>query len=177
MTWPGTPIEYGELERRTLRDPDDRTYTLTSDERVPATLLDDLCNFLEAKLPVPLATLPETVAWLVTKCEYMSDQDQFGRRNLWLHPTDFETLRRGDCEDSATWSWVRIHRLGIESRLVMGKWQKTPHCWVAYRVREMWYLFETTAKDPKYRPAALDRTPGYSPKWSVDGDLRFYWHR
>ena len=41
-------------------------------------------------------------------CEYVSDEEQFGERDYWQPPEQFEKSKKGDCEDFALWAWRQL---------------------------------------------------------------------
>jgi hypothetical protein len=103
----------------------------------------------------------------------------FGRSDYWQHPTGFETLRRGDCEDHALWAWRKLIELGHKTELVIGRSRlddvadESPHAWVIYAENGNRFLFEATEKSRQrmIRPFA-DVSSQYSPYASVDQDLQ-----
>jgi hypothetical protein len=60
----------------------------------------------------------------------------FGEADFWQHPSTFERLRTGDCEDFAVWAWRKLIELGYDVDLVAGgvfgtaSWTAGTHgCW------------------------------------------------
>ena len=64
---------------------------LNGDSRVRVHSIDDICRWLQ-------------------QCQYVSDSDQFKQRDVWQHPGEFETRKKGDCEDHALWAWRKLTR-------------------------------------------------------------------
>lgn len=118
----------------------------------------------------PVGSEVELLGFLRT-CSYVPD-----RTDEWDPPGVFERRRAGDCEDHALWAWVQFLRLGRKARFVVGKW-KTWHAWVALYRADVVHVVETTEKRADYEPAHVRAAPEYEPWWSVDRDLRFWWHR
>lgn len=112
----------------------------------------------------------ELLAFLRT-CRYVSDTT-----DEWIAPHVFERRLAGDCEDHALWAWVQYLRLGRKARFVVGKW-KTWHAWVALYRGDVVHVVEATEKRASYEPESVRSAPEYEPWWSVDRDLRFWWHR
>jgi len=125
-------------------------------------------------LAVQCGSLDEVQAFL-RRCRYVSDREQFGVPEYWLHPRFFERLRKGDCEDFALWTWRQLLAMGLDARLVLGRYGRTGHVWVTFSDSQAHYLFEPTAR----RRTKLSRLEilEYHPEQSVllrDGEL--VWH-
>ena len=60
-------------------------------------------RYVSQPLSVRLESIDELRKFLLT-CRYISDQEQFGKSEYWLPPEQFETSKRGDCEDFALYS-------------------------------------------------------------------------
>jgi hypothetical protein len=112
----------------------------------------------------------------LTGCLYSKDDAEHRRRDVWLHPEDFERNLKGDCEDHALWAWVQLARLKWDVRFTVGIWDGIGHAWVTVFQREKVLLLEATEKRSErvlFEPT--DRAL-YEPVWSVDARLRFYAH-
>lgn len=128
-------------------------------------------------LAIKCGSLDDVQAFL-RRCRYVSDPEQFGVRDYWLHPRFFERLRRGDCEDFALWTWRQLLAMGLDARLVLGNWgngDRINHVWVTFSDSQAHHLFEPTAR----RRRKLSRTEilQYRPSQSVslrEGEL--IWH-
>src|SRR6058998_3723004 len=57
-------------------------------------------EYFKGESCVRVCSIDDIVAWLQT-CEYVTDLEQFQKRDVWQHPGNFETKRQGDCEDFA----------------------------------------------------------------------------
>src|SRR5262249_35141964 len=97
-------------------------------------------QYFEGESRIRTDSIDAIVAWLLT-CEYASDRDLFNERDFWQHPSAFEALRRGDCEDFALWAWRKLAEMGIEAEFYVGRviWGDDPeivrqHAWVIYHV-------------------------------------------
>ena len=115
-------------------------------------------------------------AWLLD-CEYVRDEHHFAAEDVWQHPCDFETIRRGDCEDHALWAWRKFLELGYESELVVGRCAaaepQARHAWVLVRLGAAPYVVETTARSPELMIQPLAYVRGaYLPECGVGRDLR-----
>ena len=60
----------------------------------------DFPKYLSGDSVVAISTFAEIREWL-SHCTYESDQVLFNERDFWQHPSTFERLRAGDCEDFA----------------------------------------------------------------------------
>ena len=118
------------------------------------------------------------VAKFLANCRYVHDELQFGRRDWWIHPAEFEANRAGDCEDHALWAWRVLDEQGFDVRLMLGRTSKdSGHAWVQLYRETTSHIIETTAKshvDPK---AAERYVPEYSFKRTKDGGFVMYSHR
>ena len=125
--------------------------------RVPASAFgpgstQEFAHYFEGASGVPVESLDDIVMWLLD-CEYGSDADLFNERDLWQHPSAFERLRRGDCEDFALWAWRKLDEVGIEAEFYVGRVcdgregeAARQHAWVIYRVDGVDFLFEPAAR-------------------------------
>jgi hypothetical protein len=76
----------------------------------------------------------EEIHKFLCTCRYVSDQEQFGVKDHWMAPEDFERVRKGDCDDHALWTWRQLVDLGYNARYVVG-WSGrygAGHAWVTY---------------------------------------------
>ena len=53
-------------------------------------------------------------------CTYMLDEDQFGEKDFWQPPDQFEESKKGDCEDFALWAWRQLLQMNYDARFVIG---------------------------------------------------------
>ena len=125
---------------------------------VPATAFGpgSRCQFIqyfEGDSLVSVSSIDDIIAWLQT-CEYVSDADQFHERDVWQRPSDFEGLRRGDCEDFALWTWRKLIEIGVDAEFFVGRVicggdppVARQHAWIVYRSGTEVYLFEPAARD------------------------------
>jgi transglutaminase-like putative cysteine protease len=130
--------------------------------------------YFDGTSSVSVQSIEDIVAWLQS-CEYVSDVDLFHERDLWQHPTTFETLRRGDCEDFALWAWRKLAEVGIDAEFYVGRVvcddtdADRQHAWVVFRVGGTAYLFEPAARTPSrmIRPL-VDAMSAYVPHFAVN---------
>jgi len=167
--WHGRPVAPIELERTLGHHPVTRAY----EHRPPTHLARSFEGYLAARLRMVCRSWEDVFEFL-RRCEYARDRALFGVDELWLHPEDFERLCAGDCEDSAIWAWVQLARAGIAARFTAGLHDGSGHAWVTIYEGRTPLVFETTAKDPDYRPETP--TDAYEPYWSVSAEPRFFWH-
>ena len=140
----------------------------------------DFGTFLAMPSSVAVTSIEQACTWL-RECRYEHDEVQFGVPDRWQPPAEFETHRRGDCEDHALWVWRKLHDLGYQAELVVGRWfaaagAETYHAWVVYSDRDgRRMLLEAVTKDPDRmsRPLA-DVYDEYLPFHSIDGMLQTY---
>ena len=138
-------------------------------------------HYFEGESRVKVASIDDMVEWLLA-CQYVSDRDLFNERDLWQHPTAFEALRRGDCEDFALWAWRKLVEAGIEAEFHVGRVRVrdephagNQHAWVVYRVDGMDFLFEPAARSRHAMIRALDEAmDDYVPHFAVDHRFRTF---
>jgi hypothetical protein len=147
---------------------------------VPATVFGpgsrrQFAEYFEGESSVPVRSIDDIVAWLQT-CEYASDPELFGQRDFWQHPSAFERMRRGDCEDFALWAWRKLAEVGVDAEFCVGRvicgdppQVDRQHAWVVYRVNGMAFLFEPAARHRArmIRPL-LDAMDDYVPHFAVN---------
>jgi len=116
------------------------------------------------------------------KCKQISDQEQFGKPDIWQPPDEFEKTRKGDCDCFALWAWRQLIEMGISSaRFVTGQVGRfsAGHAWVTFEQGGRSFILEPTK-------AAFGRTLprlsilSYVPRFSVacnEGKLAFYEHK
>lgn len=117
--------------------------------------------------------------WLLA-CEYLHDEALFNDADFWQHPTTFEHLRKGDCEDHALWAWRKLVELGFEAELISGTWQPQGsepggHVWVRFRNEDVEFILETVgrARARMVRPFA-EAKGEYTPHAGVDHTFQHY---
>ncbi len=135
-------------------------------------------SFLSQPLKVVCRDMEEIRAFLRT-CRYVSDREQFGVRDHWAPPEQFEKTRRGDCDDFALWTWRQLLGLGYNARFVGGRSGRygEGHAWVTFRDGDRVFVVEPLlAWRPKF-PRLL--TLRYKPSISVeivDSQVKFFEH-
>jgi predicted transglutaminase-like cysteine proteinase len=123
-------------------------------------------------------SIDEIVEWL-RNCEYVTDTDLFHERDVWQHPSAFEQLRRGDCEDFALWAWRKLAELGVEAEFFVGRVVCSDesaidrqHAWVVYRVDGADFLFEPAAQSRSRMIRSLaEAMDEYVPHFAVNRSL------
>lgn len=136
-------------------------------------------SYLGGELTVSCDGLADVQRFL-RSCRYVSDPEQFGVRDYWSHPRDFERSRQGDCDCFALWTWRQLLEMGYPARFVLGRvgYGRWFHAWVTFSEGGTHYLVEATAA----RRKRLSRmtTLMYEPVISVgyeDGRLIYRQHR
>lgn len=68
----------------------------------------------------------------LSECKYVSDEEQFQRKDYWMPPEEFEKRKQGDCDDFALWTWRQLLGMGYKARYVVGRAGKygDGHAWV-----------------------------------------------
>lgn len=131
----------------------------------------------------PLATKCkdlEEIRSFLAKCRYVSDQAQFGKKDYWMPPQEFEERKKGDCDDFALWTWRQLLTMGYDARFVVGHSGRygSGHAWVTYTENGRTFLVEALAAwaTPKLpRLSTVRYQPGISVTW--DGTrLHYYEH-
>ncbi|MEO8337451.1 MAG: hypothetical protein ABI664_20910 [bacterium] len=131
------------------------------ESRVVVTCIDDICDWLLA-------------------CEYVQDVELFHESDFWQHPSTFERLRQGDCEDYALWAWRKLVELGIDAELVAGVWHPPhdaagEHVWIRYVHDDTEFILEAVSRTRERMVRTLDSAKAeYVPHAGVD--RRFQLH-
>jgi Bacterial transglutaminase-like cysteine proteinase BTLCP len=136
-------------------------------------------RFLSHPLKYWCSDLNELREFLRT-CKYVSDKEQFGRKDYWEPPDQFEETKKGDCEDFALWTWRQLLHLGYAARFVGGRAGRygDGHAWVVFTQNDKTYLLEPLAR--RIGPT-LPRLSvlTYKPKFSMsceDDNISYYQH-
>jgi hypothetical protein len=148
---------------------------------VPATAFGpgsrrQFVHYFEGDSLVSVNSIDDIIAWLQA-CEYVSDIEQFHERDVWQQPSEFERLRRGDCEDFALWAWRKLIEIGVDAEFFVGRVVcgadrsvARQHAWIVYRIQDEVYLFEPAARD---RPCMIQLWSAvkddYIPHFAVTG--------
>jgi len=94
----------------------------------------------------------EEIHGFLGKCRSMGDQDQFGVKDCWMPPEEFESECREDCDDFALWVWRQRMAMGKEdARSVAGLFPMhgVGHAWVTYREENRAFLLDPLAQRTK----------------------------
>ncbi len=137
----------------------------------------DFSQYLTGESIVPVASLDDVQDWLL-ECRYERDEVVFGEPDFWQHPSTFERLRIGDCEDHAVWAWRKLIELGYDVDLVAG-WCVVEgklsgrHAWLLVRRDGVEYVFEPGVHDKAamMRPLSEVRDE-YVPQFGVDRNAK-----
>jgi len=138
-----------------------------------------LGRFLSQHLAVHCSDLEEIRKFIVG-CRYVSDQEQFGKRDYWLPPEQFEVTKKGDCEDFALWVWRQLMIMGYKARIAFGRSGRygEGHSWVMFERDGKHYLLEPLACWFGKKLARLS-TVRYRPECSIEFDgnkIRYFAH-
>ena len=113
-------------------------------------------------------------------CRSVSDQEQFGKRDYWQPPDEFEKTKKGDCDCFALWTWRQFMSMGFDARIVFGRSGRygIGHAWVTFRKGDKYFLVDPTYRligDKFPRLSTLHYHPKMSAAW--DGSrISFYAH-
>jgi hypothetical protein len=133
----------------------------------------DFQQHLEGESIVTVESFAEIREWL-SHCNYLSDDILFNERDFWQHPSTFERLRAGDCEDFALWAWRKMLELGMDADLVAGYCVKNGeldgrHAWVVYHATDKIYIYEPVLGTHPSAIRPLDEAKAdYIPEFGVD---------
>ena len=134
-------------------------------------------SFTSQPLKVVCRNMDEIRAFLST-CRYVSDQEQFGVKDHWMPPEEFEQTRRGDCDDFAIWTWRQLLDLGYSTRFVAGSAGRYGggHAWVTFQVDDRTFIVEPQLARRKFPRLETLR---YRPRVSVEvagSHVKFFEH-
>jgi hypothetical protein len=132
--------------------------------------------YFEGASSVAVSSIDELCDWLLG-CEEVRDPDLFHEADYWQHPSTFEQLRKGDCEDFALWSWRKLIEMGTEARFFTGRRVEAPtdswHAWVVYRQDGVDYLLESIARSRDAMVQRLEEVSSrYIPHFSIGKDFQ-----
>ena len=104
---------------------------------------------------------------------YTTDQDQFGRPDLWQSPLGF-MRRSGDCEDYAIAKYFTLRLLGLrdkDMRIVVSydRGKQEAHAVLAVRHNGRFYLLDNRSQEIRQQ----SRTPDLVPKYAVNAKSRW----
>jgi len=135
--------------------------------------------YFEGESSIRVKKIKDVCQWL-RRCEYVHDKELFNESDFWQHPTTFENLRKGDCEDHAIWAWRKLTELGLDAELVGGTIKESGfrnrHAWVHFQYDGTEYLMETTTKgsEPMYLPIE-EAKKNYLPECSVNSKFETFY--
>jgi len=116
----------------------------------------------------------------LSHCKYVSDQEQFGKRDFWQPPEQFERTKEGDCDDFALWSWRQVLHMNYTARFVVGRAGRygNGHAWITFEKNGRTFLLEPLSWFVGTKLPRLS-VLRYKPKFSVGWDgqtLTYYEH-
>ncbi|HEX4932087.1 MAG TPA: hypothetical protein VFV33_02840 [Gemmatimonadaceae bacterium] len=129
-------LAHAERVRIAARDPWHR-FDLVPPLRSFGPGARDFAEYLGGACRVRCTTPAGIGEWLLA-CHYAEDAHLLDEHDHWLHPSTFELLRAGDCEDFSLWAWRQLLEAGFRAHFVVGV-RRLPHAtigrhaWVAYR--------------------------------------------
>src|SRR6266436_4813001 len=118
-------------------------------------------SYVSQPLAVKCNSLEDLRVFL-RKCRYVSDEEQFGKKEYWMPPQDFERSRKGDCEDFSLYAWRQLLDMGYKARFVGGTVGDSPagHAWVTFQKDGKHYLLEPQHRYIGLKTGAFLRSPG-----------------
>jgi len=136
-------------------------------------------RYVSRPLTVNCKSIADVRRFLRT-CKYVSDQAQFGKKDYWQPPEEFEQTKKGDCDCFALWTWRAFLALGYDARFVTGRSGRygEGHAWVQFSRNGRDFLVEPILARVRYPMPRLS-TLRYRPKYSVAWDgskLSYYSH-
>lgn len=131
--------------------------------------------FFNRRLAFEGETLEDISAFLAS-CRYVHDESQFRRKDWWIHPAEFEELKRGDCEDHALWAWRVLHERGHDVRLMLGQMDGGGHARVQIYEQDRCLILEATAKSDVSVHNADQYVPEYSFERTDTRRIRMFGH-
>lgn len=170
------PLSRALLNRRSAPDP-----WMRLRHPVPAALYGAGSHmefewYLEGDSNTNVSSVDDIIGWL-SECRYASDQEQYQSEDLWQHPSAFEQVRIGDCEDFALWAWRKLIEIGEKTEFVAGRIRRSAadelwsvgHAWVHLELAGESYLLDTVCRERKVMLRKLDDVQEeYLPELSVD---------
>lgn len=136
-------------------------------------------RFLTQPLKRSCSNLSELREFL-NRCFYVSDEQQFGKKDYWQPPEQFEDSRKGDCDDFALWTWRQLLQMRYDARLVIGTAgrYREGHAWVTFNADGKSFLLEPLSSIVGLKLPRLSIIR-YKPKYSVSWDgqqISYYKH-
>lgn len=108
-------------------------------------------HYFEGESAIRVTCVDDIVRWLC-ECQYVSDPALFNEPDFWQHPTTFEQLRKGDCEDFAIWAWRKLVELEVDAELVIGRTltgaeseRDVLHAWLLFEQEGEAYVLDAVA--------------------------------
>lgn len=165
------------LDRIPLDDPWGRWPQAVPHHIFASGSVNDFGWYLKEPSTVTIDSIEHVCDWLLA-CEFVTDEEQFGKADYWQHPTEFEKRRRGDCDDHAIWAWRKLIELGIPVELVVGCKRTAAatwagHAWVQTEVNGQPVVLDAAAKPPSQLIVPLaDARAWLRPHFAVDQRLQ-----
>ena len=105
-----------------------------------------MATYVTCKCSIECDSLKEIRRFL-RGCRYSSDYEQYGVRDYWMRPDEFEARRQGDCEDFSLWAWRQLLGMGLAARFVLGRvgYGRQLHAWVTFSRDDRHYLLEAVS--------------------------------
>ena len=147
------------------------------DYHLPLSVFGSACmeqfqTWFDGKLVQEITSINAMCDYMIG-CRHVPDIKQHNQRDVWMHPVDFERLKKGDCEDFSLWAWRRLSAMGYETEFMTGAVAKDGdlfgHAWLVYHDDGIPYLLETSgySHETMVRPLA-EVKHDYFPRASVD---------
>lgn len=137
-------------------------------------------RYVSGSLAVQCKTIDDLRNFLRT-CRPLSDEKQFGKRDYWQPPEEFERRKAGDCEDFSLWTWRQLVAMGYDARFVAGRHGRygIGHAWVMFFQDQKCFLVEpqwSCLGERMPRLSTLSYKPEFSVAWNGK-ELKYYAHK
>lgn len=97
---------------------------------------EEFTRYLEGPSRIEARSPLDVAHWLLA-CRYAEDLHLHDEVDHWQHPTTFELVRSGDCEDYSLWAWRKLVEASYEAAFVVGMHHRPDgqvgrHAWVTF---------------------------------------------
>jgi hypothetical protein len=127
-------------------------------------------SYVSQPLTVKCNSIEDLRAFL-RKCRYVSDEEQFDKKDYWMPPQEFELPRKGDCEDFSLYAWRQLLEMGYKARFVGGTVGDSllGHAWATFLKDGKHFLLEPQNRYIGLKTPRLDALR-YKPNISAEWD-------
>ncbi|MDP7494070.1 MAG: transglutaminase-like cysteine peptidase [Candidatus Undinarchaeales archaeon] len=91
------------------------------------------------------ADIGRAMMYVNRRIAYVSDLDNFGKKDYWQYPRETLASGKGDCEDMALLLASLLIEAGIKGvRVVVGNYEHEPHAWVEVKGRRATFILDSS---------------------------------